>query len=104
LQSRQQTLGDKCCAWDSNTRRLQSSQWEGQQRMWWYEDRKECTFSGTAYPTNMTTRIWTHESTDADFQVLMVTASGLIVRFLKVLENYQNVKWMRYPTKAEGTY
>ena len=64
----------------------------------------ECTFSGTAYPTNMTTRMWTHEPTDVDFQVLMVTASGLIVRFLKVLEKYQNVKWMRYPTKAEGTY
>jgi len=48
--------------------------------------------------------MWTHEPTDVDFQVLMVTASGLIVRFLKVLENYQNVKWMRYPTKAEGTY
>jgi len=53
--------------------------------MWWYEDRKECTFSGIAYPTNMTTRIWTHEPTDVDFQVLMVTASGLIVRFLKVI-------------------
>ena len=26
--------------------------------MWWYEDRTECTFSGTAYPTNMTTRMW----------------------------------------------
>jgi len=52
----------------------------------------------------MTTQMWTHEPTDVDFQVLMVTASGVIVRFLKVLENYQNVKWMRYPTKAEGTY
>jgi len=72
--------------------------------MWWYENRTECTFSGMAYPTNMTTRIWTHEPTDVDFQVLMVAASGLIVQFLKVLENYQNVKWMRYPTKAEGAY
>jgi len=72
--------------------------------MWWYEDRTECTFSGTTYPTNMTARMWTYEPTDVDFQVLMVTASRLIVWFLKVLENYQNVKWMRYPTKAEGTY
>jgi len=63
--------------------------------MWWYEDRTECRFSGTAYPA---------EPADVDFQVLMVTASGLIVQFLKVLENYQNVKWMRYPTRAEGTY
>ena len=72
--------------------------------MWWYEDRTECTFSGTAYLTNMTTRMWIHEPADVDFQVLMVTASGLIVQFLKVLENYQNVKWMRYPTREEGTY
>jgi len=74
-----------CLGFQHDQRRLQSSQWEGQQRMWWYEDRTECTFSGTAYPT---------EPADVDFQVLMVTASGLIVQFLKVLENYQNVKWM----------
>jgi len=72
--------------------------------MWWYEECTECTFSGTTYPTNTTMRKWKQEPTDVDFQVLMVTASGLIVRFLKVLENYQNVKWMRYPTREEGTY
>jgi len=40
-----------------------------------------------------------------DFQVLMFTASGLLVRFLKVFEksNYQSVKWVRYMTKA-GSY
>ena len=40
-----------------------------------------------------------------DFQVLMFTASGLVVRFLKVFEksNYNAVKWVRYMTKA-GTY
>jgi len=50
--------------------------------------------------------MWTQASTGVDFQVLMVVASGLMVRFLRVLENnnYQNVKWMRYLTKAEGTY
>jgi len=87
LQSRQQTPGNKCCAWDSNMTSV-DSKWEGQQRMWWYEECTECTFSGTAYPTNTTMRKWTQEPTDMDFQVLMVTASGLIVRFLKVLENY----------------
>ncbi len=33
----------------------------------------------------------------------MVTASGLIVRYLKVVEmklNYQTTKWVRYLTKA----
>ena len=36
----------------------------------------------------------------------MFTSSGLIVRFLKVFEqnNYHSVKWVRYLTKASGTY
>jgi hypothetical protein len=36
----------------------------------------------------------------------MFTASGLLVRFLKVFEksNYQSVKWVRYMTKANSTY
>lgn len=36
----------------------------------------------------------------------MFTASGLAVRFLKVFEksNYNSVKWVRYLTKANGTY
>jgi hypothetical protein len=38
--------------------------------------------------------------------VLMYTSSGLLVRFLKVFEksNYNSVKWVRYLTKASGTY
>jgi AP-2 complex subunit mu-1 len=41
-----------------------------------------------------------------DFSVVMFTASGLLVRFLKVFEkgNYQSVKWVRYLTKAQGSY
>jgi len=40
--------------------------------------------------------MWTQAPTDVDFQVLLAVASGLIVWFLKVLENnnYQNVRWM----------
>lgn len=36
----------------------------------------------------------------------MFTASGLIVRFLKVFEksDYTSVKWVRYLTKASGSY
>jgi len=36
----------------------------------------------------------------------MFTASGLIVRFLKVFEkgNYHSIKWVRYLTKASGGY
>ena len=91
-----------CLGFQHNQHRLLCSQWEGQQRMW-YEDRMECTFSGTAYPTNMTTR---SEHMDRQMWTFRCRWSlhRLIVRFLKVLENYQNVKWMRYPTREEGTY
>lgn len=36
----------------------------------------------------------------------MFTASGLLVRFLKVFEknNYHSIKWVRYLTKANGGY
>ncbi|KAB5595460.1 AP-2 adaptor complex subunit mu [Ceratobasidium theobromae] len=67
----------------------------------------ELTFTGMAELTATTTRqAWARPPIDVDFQVLMFTASGLLVRFLKVLEksNYQSVKWVRYLTKASGTY
>jgi len=49
---------------------------------------------------------WARPPIDVDFQVLMFTASGLLVRFLKVYERsgYQSVKWVRYLTRAQGTY
>lgn len=65
------------------------------------------TFSGNAQLTSTTTRqVWARPPIDVDFQVLMFTASGLIVRFLKVFEksNYHSIKWVRYLTKASGTY
>ena len=47
-------------------------------------------------------------STDEDIKLLVVmfTASGLLVRFLKVFEKsgYQSVKWVRYLSKANGSY
>ncbi|KAG7093020.1 hypothetical protein E1B28_009316 [Marasmius oreades] len=68
---------------------------------------QECTFSATAHLTSTTTRqVWARPPIDVDFQVLMFTASGLIVRFLKVFEksNYHSIKWVRYLTKASGSY
>ncbi|OAX34189.1 clathrin adaptor, mu subunit [Rhizopogon vinicolor AM-OR11-026] len=68
---------------------------------------QECTFSATADLTSTTTRqVWARPPIDVDFEVLMLTASGLIVRFLKVFEksNYQSIKWVRYLTKASGSY
>jgi AP-2 complex subunit mu-1 len=68
---------------------------------------QEATFSGLAQLTSTTTRqVWARPPIDVDFQVLMFTASGLIVRFLKVFEksDYTAVKWVRYLTKASGSY
>jgi len=50
-------------------------------------------------------KTWSRPPISMDFQVPMFTASGLTVRFLKIVEKsrYQTVKWVRYVTKA-GTY
>jgi len=67
----------------------------------------EVTLSAHATLTSTTIKqVWARPPIDVDFQVLMFTASGLIVRFLKVFEksNYQSVKWVRYLTKASGSY
>ncbi|KAJ3830442.1 Mu homology domain-containing protein [Lentinula raphanica] len=88
---------------------------------------QECSLSAMAKLTSTTTRqVWARPPIDVDFQVgllfiyiyirasrlisnfqvLMFTASGLIVRFLKVFEksNYHSIKWVRYLTKANGGY
>ncbi|VDC06544.1 unnamed protein product [Peniophora sp. CBMAI 1063] len=68
---------------------------------------QEVTLHATADLTQTTHRTaWARPPIDVDFQVLMFTASGLIVRFLKVFEksNYHSVKWVRYLTKASGSY
>lgn len=68
---------------------------------------QECTLSASADLTSTTHRqVWARPPIDVDFQVLMFTASGLIVRFLKVFEksNYHSIKWVRYLTKASGSY
>lgn len=51
-------------------------------------------------------KAWSRPPINVDFQVLMFTSSGLLVRFLKVFERsgYQSVKWVRYLTKANGSY
>lgn len=50
-------------------------------------------------------KAWSKPPITLDFQVIMFTSSGLMVRFLKIFEksNYQSVKWVRYMTKA-GSY
>lgn len=55
--------------------------------------------------SNTVHKQWSRPPITMEFQVHMITASGLLVRFLKVIEksNYQSVKWVRYVTKA-GNY
>lgn len=65
------------------------------------------TLTATASLTQTTDRKpWQRPPMDIDFQVLMFTASGLLVRYLKVYEKsgYNSVKWVRYLTKANGSY
>ncbi|PWN46704.1 clathrin adaptor, mu subunit, partial [Violaceomyces palustris] len=67
----------------------------------------ECTFQADAELSATTHRKpWSRPPIEVEFQVLMFTASGLLVRFLKVFEksNYQSVKWVRYLTKSNGSY
>ncbi|KAI8906919.1 Mu homology domain-containing protein [Gorgonomyces haynaldii] len=55
--------------------------------------------------TTMSKKQWNKPPISLDFQVVMFTASGVMVRFLKIFEksSYQSVKWVRYLTKA-GSY
>lgn len=71
-----------------------------------FQGQSEYSFTGEAELTPTTTnKVWSRPPISMNFQVLMFTSSGLLVRFLKVFEksNYQSVKWVRYLTKA-GTY
>ncbi|ORY01004.1 clathrin adaptor, mu subunit [Basidiobolus meristosporus CBS 931.73] len=71
-----------------------------------FQGQAEYSFSCEVTLTAMTiVKAWSRPPISMDFQVLMFTSSGLLVRFLKVFEksNYQSVKWVRYMTKA-GSY
>ncbi|CAG8495704.1 7289_t:CDS:1, partial [Ambispora gerdemannii] len=71
-----------------------------------FQGQGEFTLQGEAELSSMTVKkAWSRPPISMEFQVLMFTSSGLLVRFLKVFEksNYQSVKWVRYMTKA-GSY
>ncbi|CAD6583265.1 MAG: hypothetical protein CYPHOPRED_002276 [Cyphobasidiales sp. Tagirdzhanova-0007] len=71
------------------------------------QGQSDITFQAEAIRTSSThQKAWSRPPIAVDFQVLMLTASGLLVRFLKVFEknNYNSVKWVRYLTKSNGTY
>ncbi|KAJ3306593.1 hypothetical protein HDV03_004722 [Kappamyces sp. JEL0829] len=71
-----------------------------------FQGGEEIFFSAEAELTHLSVKKqWVRPPITLDFQVIMFTASGLVVRFLKIFEksNYQSVKWVRYMTKA-GSY
>ncbi|RKP10698.1 Mu homology domain-containing protein [Thamnocephalis sphaerospora] len=71
-----------------------------------FQGLSEYSLTGEAELSTLTVqKAWSRPPISLDFQVLMFTSSGLLVRFLKVFErsNYQSVKWVRYMTKA-GAY
>ena len=56
---------------------------------------------------NASRPLWTKPPVSIQFHILMLTASGLMVRYLKVQEarqGYASVKWVRYSTQSDGGY
>ena len=67
---------------------------------------QELSLNATAELTLTTVKkTWSRPPISVDFQVIMFTSSGLLVRYLRVFEksNYIPIKWVRYMTKA-GSY
>jgi len=66
----------------------------------------EATLSCTAQLSTVTkSTVWSRPPIEADFVVPMVTASGLAVRYLRVVEKstYSAEKWVKYSSRA-GSY
>ncbi|KAL1919077.1 uncharacterized protein VTP21DRAFT_2458 [Calcarisporiella thermophila] len=71
-----------------------------------FAGQSECTLSGEAELTTMTNKkAWSRPPLSMEFQVLMFTSSGLLIRYLKIFEKsgYRSVKWVRYVT-MNGSY
>lgn len=54
------------------------------------------------HTVNVEKKAWSRPPIAMEFQVPMFAASGLQIRFLKVVEksHYNAIKWVRYITKA----
>lgn len=60
----------------------------------------------TLVPAAQLAQPWRRPPIDVHFSVLMFVASGFGIRYLKVTEKsqYRSVKWVRYVTRAAGSY
>ena len=56
------------------------------------------TSSSSLGDSSISKKSWTRPPITLDFEVLMFTSSGLLIRYLKVFEksNYETVRWVRY--------
>ncbi|KAJ8611445.1 hypothetical protein MRB53_037964 [Persea americana] len=71
-----------------------------------FTGQSEFVLSAEAQLSAMTNqKAWSRPPLSMQFNLLMFTSSGLLVRYLKVFEknNYSSVKWVRYMTRA-GSY
>ena len=72
-----------------------------------FSGQSEYVLSAEASLTSMTNqKAWSRPPLSISFSLLMFTASGLLVRYLKVFEksNYSSVKWVRYMSKVLNIY
>ena len=71
-----------------------------------FSGQQEHVLQAEADLTSMTThKAWSRPPLSLNFSLLMFTASGLLVRYLKVFEkaNYSSIRWVRYATR-NGSY
>lgn len=75
-----------------------------------YHGLTENTLSAVTVPTNDTTQLtlqqWPRPPMSLDFEIVMFSNSGLVVRYFKVSdrdEKYRTVKWIKYISKS-GSY
>lgn len=66
----------------------------------------ECSLSAELNRGRSSPVPWERPPVQLDFDVSMLTSSGLMVEYLQVLERsqYQHVKWVRYHTQASHSY
>jgi len=76
-------------------------------KLWRFPGQSESTLAADIALIHMTgdKQTWERPPISFDFEVPMFTSSGLVIKYMKVVEksHYQAVKWVRYVTKA-GSY
>ena len=77
-------------------------------KVWRFPGQVESTLAADIaliHVTSARPQVWERPPISFDFEVPMFTSSGLLIKYMKVVEksHYQAVKWVRYLTRA-GSY